>query len=253
MKEDPAGQSLQRQLGADASVNSAIILAGGLGTRLRGVVHDLPKAMAPIKGRPFLEHQIDYWIKQGIRHFILSVCYRREVIMKHFGEKYREARIEYAVEEAPLGTGGGLLLAVEKLDKRAPFLLLNGDTFFEVALAELTSFHIHRRSDWTFSLFMTDEKKRYMGMKVDAEGRVLSLRSDSSQPGQLANGGVYLVNPELLSAYAWKPGVKLSLEDDILPTLFAGGTRFFGHACSGRFIDIGLPEDYFRSSDILDE
>ena len=170
--------------------------------------------------------------------------------MTHFGEKYGEARIEYAVEEAPLGTGGGLLLAVEKLDKFAPFLLLNGDTFFEVALGDLTRFHIKHRSDWTFSLFRTD-KKRYLGMDVDAGGRIISLGLGSGQPGQLANGGVYLVNPEPLSVSAWKPGVKLSLEDDILPALFEKGARFFGHSCGGRFIDIGLPDDYFRSSGFL--
>ena len=134
MKNDRAGQSSPNPLSAGFCVNSAIILAGGLGTRLRGVVQDLPKAMAPIKDRPFLEYQLDYWIGQGIRHFILSVGYRREVIMKHFGDKYRDVSIEYAVEETPMGTGGGLLLAVEKMKKRAPFLLLNGDTFFEVSL-----------------------------------------------------------------------------------------------------------------------
>ena len=228
-----------------------LILAGGRGTRLRTVVNDVPKPMASVNGRPFLEYLINYWIGQGIGHCILSVGYRREVIMKHFGQNYRGVRIDYAIEETPLGTGGGLLLAVEKLDKSAPFLLLNGDTFFEVALAELAEFHLKRRSDWTFSLFKTNEKKRYMGMEVGTDGRVLSLQSGSDQPGQFANGGVYLVNPATLSSSAWTPGSKLSLEDDILPTLFAGGSRFFGHACNGRFIDIGLPDDYFRSSGIL--
>lgn len=251
MKKDPTRQPSTTSLGAKSSINSAVILAGGLGTRLRGVVGDIPKPMAPVGGRPFLEHQLDYWIKQGIRHFVLSVGYRREIIMKHFGEKYRDARIEYAVEEAPLGTGGGLLLAVKRLDPHAPFLLLNGDTFFEVSLAELAGVHIQNRSDWTFSLFRTDEKKRYLGMDVDPGGRILSLRPDPGQPGQFANGGVYLVNPESLSAPVCKPGLKLSLEDDILPALFAGGTRFFGYECRGRFIDIGLPEDYLRSSEIL--
>jgi D-glycero-alpha-D-manno-heptose 1-phosphate guanylyltransferase len=251
MKDDRTGPALQGPSIPDTQVSSAIILAGGLGTRLRGVVQDLPKAMAPIKDRPFLEHQLDYWIGQGIRHFIISVGYRREVIIKHFGDKYREARIEYAVEESPLGTGGGLLLAIGRLDKRGPFLLLNGDSFFEVSLKELVEFHLQRRSDWTFSLFKTEDHKRYLGMKVDADGRVLSLRSDPGQAEQFANGGVYLVNPELLEALAQKPAAKLSLEDDILPGLFAGGTKFYGLVCDGRFIDIGLPEDYFRSADIL--
>jgi D-glycero-alpha-D-manno-heptose 1-phosphate guanylyltransferase len=251
MKDDMVGQPLEKRPGSDICVKSAIILAGGLGTRLRGVVQDLPKAMAPIKGRPFLEYLLDYWIRQGIRHFILSVGYRREIIMNHFGEKYRDARIEYAVEESSLGTGGGLLLAIKKLDKRDPFLLLNGDTFFEVVLSELVKFHCTHQSDWTFSLFRTEEKNRFMGMEIDAGGRVLSLRSASGQSGQFANGGVYLVNPRLLSFSDWKPGAKLSLEDEILPVLFAGGMRVFGYACKGRFIDIGLPGDYSRSASIL--
>lgn len=241
----------KRAIRFDTRVDLAVILAGGLGTRLRDVLQDLPKAMAPINGRPFLEYQLDYWIQQGIRHFILSVGYQRETIMKHFGEKYRNALIEYSVETTPLGTGGGLLLAVEKLDKHRPFLLLNGDTFFEVLLTELTEFHIKRRSDWTFSLFQTVEKKRYMGMKVDAEGRILSLRAESGPLDHLANGGVYLVNPELLASSIWTVGAKLSLEDDILPTLFVNGARFYGHASSRRFIDIGLPEDFLRSREIL--
>jgi D-glycero-alpha-D-manno-heptose 1-phosphate guanylyltransferase len=251
MKDNRTGQSSPNPLNAHAGVTSAIILAGGLGTRLQNVVQDLPKAMAPIKGRPFLEYQLDYWIGQGIHHFILSVGFCREVIMKHFGEKYRNTRIEYAVEETPLGTGGGLLLAVEKLKKQVPFLLLNGDTFFEVSLKELIGFHLEHQADWTFSLFRTDDPKRYLGMKVDADGKVLSLRSDPGQAGQFANGGVYLVNPQVLSSATWTPGAKLSLEDAILPALFSEGARLFGYASSGRFIDIGLPDDYFRSSAIL--
>ena len=84
-----------------------------------------------------------------------------------------------------------------------------------------------------------------------ADGKVLSLRSDSGQSGQLANGGVYLVNPGVLTSAAWEPSTKLSLEEDILPSLLARGALFFGHVCAGRFIDIGLPEDYFRSASFL--
>ncbi len=234
----------------NSPVKSAVILAGGLGRRLRGVVENLPKPMAPVKGRPFLEYPIDYWIQQGIRHFILSVGWRREVIMKHFGKKYRQAQVEYVVEETPLGTGGGLLLAIKKLEKDVPFLLLNGDTFFEVPLAEFIRFHSDHKADWTFSLFKTEEKKRYMGMKIDKDGRIAALCSDE-QSGQWINGGVYLVNPASLSAFMGKPNVKLSIEEDILPALFTGGSRFFGYVCKGRFIDIGVPEDYLRSPSIL--
>lgn len=232
-------------------VVAAVILAGGMGRRLRATVPDLPKPMAPVNGRPFLEHQIDYWIGQGIGRFILSVGYRREAIAAHFGASYRGARIDYAIEETPLGTGGGLLLAIEQLNDLRPFLLLNGDTFFEVNLTRLADFHVKCQSDWTFSLFRADESRRYMGMEVDASGRVLSLRPGTGQPGQLANGGVYLVEPEILRTSGWRPGDKLSLEDDIMPALFAGGARLHGLESDGRFIDIGVPKDYFRSAGIL--
>lgn len=234
------------------NVDSAIILAGGLGQRLRNTIGDLPKPMAPIKGRPFLEYQIDYWIRQGVRRFILSVGYRREVIMKHFGEKYGDARIEYAVEEKPLGTGGGLLLAVKKLGVREPILALNGDTFFEVSLEDLIRFHLGHQSDWTVSLVRAGNR-RYMGMEIDQEKRVTSLKSNSDQNGRLVNGGVYLVNSELFFDPAWKQDVHLSLEKDMLPILLEKGARVYGYECQGRFIDIGTPEDYARSSTVLQE
>lgn len=232
-------------------VVSAVILAGGMGTRLRTVVPDLPKPMAPVNGRPFLEHQMDYWIGQGIGRIVLSVGYRRDVISAHFGAKYRGARIDYAVEETPLGTGGGLLLAIEQLDDRRPFLLLNGDTFFEVDLAGLAEFHVKRESDWTFSLFRADKSQRYMGLETDASGRIRSLRPGAGAAGRLANGGVYLVEPQILRTPDWRPGDRLSLEDDMMPALLARGAMFYGQESAGRFIDIGVPDDYLRSSGIL--
>ena len=103
-----------------------------MGTRLRSAVPDLPKPMAPIKGRPFLEYQMDYWINQGVNQFLISVGYKKEAIVSHFGASYKGAQVKYVMEEQPLGTGGGLLLAAQDLDE--PFLLLNGDTFFEADL-----------------------------------------------------------------------------------------------------------------------
>lgn len=232
-------------------MTTAIILAGGLGTRLRETVPDLPKPMAPVNGRPFLEHQMDYWLGQGVRRFILSVGYRREAIMDHFGAEYRGAAVDYAIEETPLGTGGGVLLAVERLKDDAPVLLLNGDTFFEVSLADLQSFHKERRSGWTFSLFRANEAGRYMGMDVADDGRIRELRSGRGEIGALANGGVYLVEPPLVRGAGFVPGDKLSLEDDLLSRLQAIGSGLYGMECAGRFIDIGVPADYFRAAEIL--
>lgn len=228
---------------------TAIILAGGLGTRLRDAVPDLPKPMAAINGRPFLEYQMDYWISQGVSHFLLSVGYRREIIMNHFGIAYRGCPVGYAIEDHPLGTGGGLLLAMELFEGDGPVLLLNGDTFFEVDLDRMLEFHTRSHSDWTFSLFRTKESGRYMGIIIEPEGRIRSLRADKSSG--LANGGVYLFKRELLAKTQWHSGDRVSLEDEILPAIFSLGGRLFGYMSNGRFIDIGIPKDYFRAGEIL--
>jgi D-glycero-alpha-D-manno-heptose 1-phosphate guanylyltransferase len=230
-------------------VTTAIILAGGMGTRLRSAVPDLPKPMAPINGRPFLAHQMDYWIGQGVNRFVVSVGYMKEVIMDHFGPSYRSTPLTYAIEEKPLGTGGGLLLAAQGL--KEPFLVLNGDTFFEVDLDELLGFHAEHASEWTFSLFQTNEVGRYMGMDVKPDGEIVSLKSGMGEPGRLANGGVYLVNPSVLAKSKFVPGHKLSLEVDLLPAFAAQGGKLYGLEFPGSFIDIGVPQDYFRAAEIL--
>lgn len=232
-------------------MTSAVILAGGLGTRLRSTVPDLPKPMAPINGRPFLEHQLDYWIKQGITHFVLSVGYRHEAIVDHFGNSYNGARLSYIIEKTPLGTGGGLLLAAEELGKNEPFLLLNGDTYFAVDLKTLIEFSSANDADWCFSLFRTNEEGRYMGMDISPQGQIISLKSGTGRPGRLANGGVYWVNPRALHSERFSPGDKASLEDDIFPAAMALGQHLMGLEFSGTFIDIGVPDDYHRASTLL--
>jgi D-glycero-alpha-D-manno-heptose 1-phosphate guanylyltransferase len=230
---------------------TAVILAGGLGTRLRSVVPDLPKPMAPVSGRPFLEHQLDYWMKYGVSHFVLSVCYRYQAIIDHFGNNYKGADLEYVIEKTPLGTGGGLLLAAEKISKFEPFLLLNGDTYFAIDLKALIDFaHLHD-TDWCFSLFHTDQEDRYLGIDISEQGIITSFKLSANRPKRLANGGVYLVNPRALNYKKYLPGDKVSLEDDIFPTSLAIGQRFMGLEFQGAFIDIGVPEDYYRASDIL--
>ena len=235
------------------SVTSAIILAGGLGTRLRSTVPDLPKPMAPVSERPFLEHQLDYWIEQGVTHFVLSVGYRHEVIVSHFGDRYKTAKLEYVIEDTPLGTGGGLLLALDKVSKSSPFLLLNGDTYFAVNLKVLEEFFLKTDADWCFSLFRSHEADRYMGMNLSPTGRITSLKSGIGQSVQLANGGVYLINPRALNREVISIGAKSSLEDDIFPVALALGQRLMGIEFRGIFIDIGIPEDYFRAPALLDQ
>jgi D-glycero-alpha-D-manno-heptose 1-phosphate guanylyltransferase len=231
------------------SVTTAVILAGGLGTRLREEVPDLPKPMAPINNRPFLEYQMDYWIAQGVNRFILSVGYLKKIIINHFGDTYKGAIIEYVIEYEPLGTGGGLLLAAQNLTK--PFLVLNGDTFIEVDLNNLYKFHLRCKSYWTFALFRANQSERYMGINMDQNGKILSLKFDSIEASNLVNGGVYLVDPSALDFLDFKAGDRVSLEDELLPNFISNGCVLYGKEYNGKFIDIGVPEDYHRAIDIL--
>jgi D-glycero-alpha-D-manno-heptose 1-phosphate guanylyltransferase len=232
-------------------MTEAIILAGGLGTRLRDTVPDLPKPMAPINGRPFLEHQMDYWIAQGVTRFVLSVGFRREMIIEHFSNAYRGCEVAYAEEFEPLGTGGGLLLAVQKLKGSAPFLAMNGDTFFEVDLATLSSFHQKQGAAVTVGLFNVAKNDRYMGLQLNADGTIESFKS---APGasQLANGGVYLMNRNLFDELPWAEGEKLSLEDDLFEHCRSSGKKLCGMVYKGKFIDIGVPADYHRAATVIE-
>lgn len=232
-------------------MTTAVILAGGLGTRLRNTVPDVPKPMASVAGRPFLEYQLDYWIGKGIGRFVLSVGYRHEAIIDHFGNRYKGTEILYVVERMPLGTGGGLLLAVKELCLTSPFLLLNGDTYFEADWTLMRKFSEDNDADWCFSLFRTNEDGRYMGINVSPTGQILSMKSGADGLGRLANGGAYWVRPQVLNEGGFEVGRKVSLEDEIFPTLLMAGRRFFGIEFSGTFIDIGVPDDYHRASSLL--
>jgi D-glycero-alpha-D-manno-heptose 1-phosphate guanylyltransferase len=227
----------------------AIVLAGGLGTRLRAAVPDLPKPMAPVGGRPFLEHLLHHWMRQGVTRFILSVGYRHEAITGHFGAAFNGAAIDYAVEEKPLGTGGGLLLACRSLAMPGAFLVLNGDTWFDAPLGTLREFHAARRAEITLALFRSPQQGRYTGLQVGAAGEVISL--NAGVKGGLANGGVYLMERGPLASGPWQPASRVSLEEDILPFALHSSKRVFGMECSGRFLDIGVPEDYARAAELM--
>ena len=133
--------------------------------------------MAPVAGRPFLAHQMDHWIAQGIDRFVLSVGYRAVAISNHFGDRYRGVPIDYVVEPSPLGTGGALVLAAAKLRSSEPALLLNGDTYFDVDLSALAAHAERHDADWCLALFRHDDAARYMGVALSADGRITALRA----------------------------------------------------------------------------
>jgi D-glycero-alpha-D-manno-heptose 1-phosphate guanylyltransferase len=206
--------------------------------------------MAPVKGRPFLEHLMNYWIAQGIGHFVISVGYKYEHIIQYFGDSYQTAKIEYSIEETPLGTGGGLLLAHNKLNAQKPFLLLNGDTYFKVSLTRLIAFASHHDADWSFCLFRTNEKDRYTPLSLAPDGKISSFSSCKGVNGGLANGGVYWVAPKGLDLQIARQ-TPVSLENDIFPLALQTGKKLMGIEFDEPFIDIGVPSDYLRAGTLL--
>jgi D-glycero-alpha-D-manno-heptose 1-phosphate guanylyltransferase len=229
----------------------AIILAGGKGTRLRAEVPDLPKPLAPVDGRPFLEHQMSFWIKQGVDRFILSVGYMAERIIETIGNRYCDATVDYAVEDQPLGTGGAVLFAMRRLSANEPFLVVNGDTFFDLPLSDLQRFHRGRNSNWTLGLFRTNDTNRYMGVSLDHDERLIALVTPDQRGEVWANGGVYMVSPGVLDSVAERFKGEVSLEAEIIPALLASRSAIYGFRHDGRFIDIGIPADYRRAADVL--
>ncbi len=226
----------------------AIILAGGLGTRLQNVVKDLPKPMADIKGQPFLKYLLDYLSGYQIERVILSVGYKHEVIENYFGNRYKNIELVYAIEEEPLGTGGGIMNACQYLNSDL-FYLINGDTFFNVNLIDLTTFHQHQNADFTLAVKPMKDFERYGTVEI-SNHRILQFNEKQYKKQGLINGGVYLLDKRLLQSFNFP--LKFSFEKDFLE-IYLSKYYFAAYVCSNYFIDIGIPDDYLLAQQELEK
>ncbi|MDX2246609.1 MAG: nucleotidyltransferase family protein [Bacteroidia bacterium] len=224
-------------------IKEAIVLAGGMGTRLRSVVADVPKPMAEVNGRPFLAYLLDELNDQGIETVVLAVGYKREVITAYFGERYRNINLRYSVEEEALGTGGGIKQACEHLDGEDA-LVLNGDTFFGVDVQQLFHFYREKEADLVLALKEMRDFDRYGTVQADETGRVKGFEEKAHKSVGFINGGIYLFKKSLILSDLFPQ--KFSFEKDILEKLYPE-KHFFGLAFDVYFIDIGIPQDYERS------
>ena len=231
-------------------LDTAIILAGGLGTRLNSVIKDIPKPMAPVAGKPFLEHLLRYWQKQGIKYFILSVGYKHEIIIDYFGYDFQGSKITYEIETTPLGTGGAFLESLKHLTSQQLCLLLNGDSFFEISLPQLLQQHQQANADWSMALFAFKEYGRYTPVLTDETGLVLSLEDHTKQV-KLANGGVAIFLPEIFVDLVITQPLPFLLEPILLPALLKHDKRIYGFWMDNDFIDIGIPSDYFATEKFI--
>lgn len=227
-------------------IKEAIILAGGFGTRLSGVVHDVPKSMALVNGRPFLDYQLDYLDVFGIRKVILSVGYLHEKIIEHYGNKYRDIEIDYAIETTPLGTGGGLKKAMSMA--KGPLVIgMNGDTFYEIDF--LKFLHIHRGKESKLSIVLRelDDVSRYGSIERDEDRRITGFYEKNQKTGSgFINGGIYIINKRFFESQNLPE--KFSLEKDFFEKVYKT-EKIYGILCRQYFIDIGVPEDYAKAQE----
>jgi D-glycero-alpha-D-manno-heptose 1-phosphate guanylyltransferase len=223
----------------DIKIREAIVLAGGLGTRLREAIGEFPKPLAPINNEPFLTHVFKYLQKNGINKVVLSVGYKWELIEEQYGSQWNDIEIEYAVEEERLGTGGAIKLAMSKI-KGEDFYVLNGDTLFDINLLTLEHFHISNNAQCTLGLKDLYRVSRYGSVEL-SNNRILNFQEKQYRERSLINGGIYCLNKSILNDF---PDSDIfSFESDYLEK-DTNQKAIFGKLFNEYFIDIGIPEDY---------
>jgi D-glycero-alpha-D-manno-heptose 1-phosphate guanylyltransferase len=229
---------------------TAVILAGGLGTRLRSEVNDRPKVLATVAGQPFLEHIFEQIQSFDIQHVVLCTGYMAEQIEQLYGPSYGKLSLSYSRERSLLGTAGAVRFALPAI-KTQRALVLNGDSFCEFDLSALESFHVSHDARTSIVLTHVEDCSRYGSVLVDSNQQVMSFIEKSSAGGAgYVNAGIYLIERSRISEIP--VGRILSLEKDIFPRWI--GDSFFGFANDGpMFIDIGTPQSFHCAQTIFAE
>jgi D-glycero-alpha-D-manno-heptose 1-phosphate guanylyltransferase len=220
----------------------AIVLAGGLGTRLEGRLRGVPKSMAPVAGHPFLEIVLHQLRGAGCTRVLLAVGHLHAVIQDHFGLNFSGMRIDYSIESSPLGTGGAIRQALAQATEDS-VLVMNGDTYLQADYADMMRFHSCEGAAATIAVVQHPDISRYGGVVIDQKRIVAFEEKGRSGPGYIS-AGVYVLPRNL----AWPPDLKekFSIEYDFFaPQIFR--LRPAAYEVSGYFLDIGLPEDLDRA------
>lgn len=223
-------------------VTNAVILAGGLGTRLKSVVKDIPKPMAIVAGKPFLQHVLDHLYNYGFKKVVLSIGYKSEIIKDFFKKEYRGMAIKYAIENTPLGTGGGIQLA-GRIFTYAPYFVFNGDTLFRADLWAMEEMFFNQKSNLVLALKPMEKTSRYGTVELNEENRIISFNDNTSTKKGLINGGVYLMDNAVFnniysSSFSFEKKV---MENNV------NALNIHGVISNEYFIDIGIPADYKKA------
>jgi D-glycero-alpha-D-manno-heptose 1-phosphate guanylyltransferase len=223
-------------------LKEAIILAGGFGTRLREVVTDVPKPMAPVNQKPFLDYLLKYLAHYGIKRVVLSVGYLADKVMEHYSNNFSGMEIVYSVEKEPLGTGGGIRLAMEKC-KTNDVLVLNGDSFFDIDLLSFYNLYSDSLGDAALALRHVPNAARYGTIALGELDMIkgFSEKTGHETPGTI-NAGVYMLSRDVFMDET--PAAKnFSIEKDFFEKKL-NTLNFYGFTYESYFIDIGIPTDY---------
>lgn len=228
-------------------MREAIVLAGGKGTRLSSVVSDVPKPMAPVAGRPFLEHVLDRLVKFKFNRVILSVGYKSEKITEYFGVEYLGMPITYVIEDSPLGTGGAIKKSLDEINSESA-LVLNGDTYSELNYDEMLELNSQYKSVVVGGVEVPDVS-RYGALEVACGNLINFIEKGVAGPG-IINAGCYAVNKNELSSIVTQ--ASFSFEEGYLQKVVKHrGIKVC--VSKGKFIDIGIPNDYFYAQSYLND
>lgn len=229
----------------------AIVLVGGLGTRLGELTKNTPKPMLPIRGIPFLERLLVYLKSNGFTRVILAVGYKKEIVESYFSMlDDRCPEIIYSTEDEPLGTGGAISNAMTHVNSEQVFVL-NGDSFLEVDFLAMLNTHVREHSDITIASYYIKPADRYGVMQVNEEQEVIAFEEKGMRTEGLINGGVYLLNQAVLrETFSKMSCPSFSFEEKILSD-FSLGLKKVHFQTSGYFLDIGVPSDYQKAQQEL--
>ncbi len=232
-------------------IESAFVLCGGLGTRLRDAVADVPKVLAPIGERPFLDLLVGVLHRAGVRRVVLLTGYLSELVEQHvtgrLEAQYPDVAFVLSPEPAPLGTGGAVRHAARFVD--GPFLLLNGDTHLELDLDALVDAHRRAHPLVTIAVVHVHDAERFGTIDAEDDGRVRTFAEKGFAGPGLVNAGVYVVEPRVLAAIP--EGTAVSLERTTLPALVAAGEHVHAAILDGSFVDIGTVESWSTLSSTI--
>ena len=224
-------------------LQQAIILAGGLGTRLKSAVPDLPKCMAIVNGKPFIHYVIRHLQRQNVQHFVFSLGYKHEFFTSYLHSELQPHQFTICIESEPLGTGGAIKYAAGFCHQQHA-IVTNGDTLFETNLSILQKIHEQQQALVSLSLKPMQKFDRYGAVQITNDGKVTAFNEKKYYEEGLINGGVYAV--DLKKFTETMPQQKFSFEKDYLEAFVHKG-KFYGSIQDEYFIDIGIPEDYHRA------